>query len=75
MQKVQFCGRIKIEYKYILMSQKKRIRNFLKKVVTHKIVYYGLLIVVFMALLDFFISGYDVIQERYGVNIWVFFYL
>jgi len=28
-----------------------------------------------MWLLDFFIQGYDVIEEKYGVNIWAFFYI
>lgn len=43
--------------------------------ISNKFVYYCLLIIFFMALLDFFIKGYDIIEEKYGVNIWIFTYI
>ncbi|PIY96621.1 MAG: hypothetical protein COY66_03755 [Candidatus Kerfeldbacteria bacterium CG_4_10_14_0_8_um_filter_42_10] len=45
------------------------------EIIKSKIFYYVLLIVFFMLLLDYFINGHDVIEEKYGIKIWTFTYI
>lgn len=47
----------------------------IKTIIKQKISYYVLVAVIFMVLVDFFISGHDLAQEKYGINIWIFLYI
>ncbi|MFA6525760.1 MAG: hypothetical protein WCT33_05925 [Patescibacteria group bacterium] len=46
-----------------------------KKIVSSKIFFYVLIILFSMFLIDYFITGYDVINERYGINVLNFAYI
>lgn len=52
-----------------------KIGRFFSRIASNNILFYGLIVLIFMGLIDYVIRGYDVIRYEYGINVLIFTYI